>query len=185
MNLVLKVTFDNYGEWRAEFDSHEARAEVCDESKTTVGKIDDKSCIVMLYDVDMEGIHLRFGPVSRGGLRWSNRPNDFRQEILGLVKTQQTKNVVIIPVGSKGGFVIKSAEKHFKPFSINAKAAYQKFILGLLDITDSMTHKNTISYPQNVIRYDDQDPYLVVAADKGTATFSDIANAISNKKSFG
>jgi glutamate dehydrogenase len=132
----------------------------------------------------VEGIHLRFGPVARGGLRWSDRREDFRTEVLGLVKAQMVKNTVIVPVGSKGGFFVK------KPPAITGQpgdrdtqqaegiACYKLFINGLLDITDNLV-EGKVANPHDVVRHDADDPYLVVAADKGTATFSDIANAIS------
>jgi glutamate dehydrogenase len=136
---------------------------------------------IYVYDTEMEGCHLRFGPVSRGGLRWSSRPFDYRKEVLGLVNTQQTKNVVIVPEGSKGCFITKNKTDDFAK---NGMRQYQKFIMGLLDITDSLDVKSNIIHPESVIRYDQADPYLVVAADKGTAQFSDIANDISDNYKF-
>ncbi|MBC8257500.1 MAG: NAD-glutamate dehydrogenase [SAR324 cluster bacterium] len=134
---------------------------------------------IYVHDVGMEGLHLRFGPVARGGLRWSDRPDDFRTEILGLVKTQQTKNVVIVPVGSKGGFVLKNAPVEREEVIAESKYQYRRFISAMLDITDNMDAQGHILTPENVLSYDDPDPYLVVAADKGTASFSDIANEVS------
>ena len=134
-------------------------------------------------------MHLRFGKIARGGIRWSDRPQDFRTEILGLVKAQQVKNAVIVPVGAKGGFVPKwlpgIIAKGGAREAVQAEgtAAYKLFISTLLDITDNLGDKGVIP-PDNVVRHDDDDPYLVVAADKGTATFSDIANAISNEHHF-
>ncbi|RAP35383.1 hypothetical protein DID80_06510, partial [Candidatus Marinamargulisbacteria bacterium SCGC AAA071-K20] len=136
---------------------------------------------IYVYDTEMEGCHLRFGPIARGGLRWSSRPFDYRKEVLGLVNTQQTKNVVIVPEGSKGGFITKNKTDDFAK---NGMKQYQKFIMGLLDITDSLDVKRKVIHPDSVIRYDDPDPYLVVAADKGTAQFSDFANDISKKYNF-
>lgn len=138
---------------------------------------------IFVYDPEMEGTHLRFGPVARGGLRWSNRLSDFRKEVLGLVKTQQTKNVVIVPVGSKGGFVIK---KEITPenAAYESKKQYQKFIRALLDITDTIDGSGKVKHPKHVVYYDGEDPYLVVAADKGTASFSDFANDISEEYQF-
>ncbi len=133
----------------------------------------------------VEGVHLRFGPVARGGLRWSDRKDDFRTEVLGLVKAQQVKNAVIVPVGSKGGFFPKKLPKANKPGAtpdaIRAEAvrAYKTFLSGLLDLTDNIDAAGKIVPPSNVVCWDDPDPYLVVAADKGTATFSDIANGVS------
>ncbi len=138
-----------------------------------------------VHDVGMEGTHLRFGPVARGGLRWSDRLDDFRTEILGLVKTQQTKNVVIVPVGSKGGFVVKKKNLTTREeAAAESQKQYRKFISGLLDITDNMDTNRQARHPSHVIPYDNLDPYLVVAADKGTATFSDTANEISEKYGF-
>ena len=132
----------------------------------------------------VEGIHLRFGAVARGGLRWSDRREDFRTEVLGLVKAQMVKNTVIVPVGSKGGFFVKKAPVITgQPGDRDAQlaegiACYRLFINGLLDITDNLVEGKVVN-PHDVVRHDADDPYLVVAADKGTATFSDIANAIS------
>ena len=135
---------------------------------------------IFVYAPRVEGVHLRFGPVARGGLRWSDRREDFRTEVLGLVKAQMVKNTVIVPVGSKGGFFVKRPPVGGDRDAQLAEgiACYRLFINGLLDITDNIV-EGKIVHPQNVVRHDDDDPYLVVAADKGTATFSDIANAIS------
>ncbi|MFT3728061.1 MAG: NAD-glutamate dehydrogenase [Terricaulis sp.] len=127
----------------------------------------------------VEGVHLRFGPVARGGLRWSDRRDDFRTEVLDLVKAQQVKNAIIVPVGAKGGFYPKTLPPRGAPnFQDVGIEAYKMFLRGLLDITDNIVD-DQIKPPQNVVRWDNDDPYLVVAADKGTATFSDIANGIS------
>jgi glutamate dehydrogenase len=136
---------------------------------------------IFVYSPRVEGAHLRFGKVARGGIRWSDRPQDFRTEILGLVKAQQVKNAVIVPVGAKGGFVPKLMPKGAPRDVIQAEgvAAYKLFISTLLDITDNIRADGMIVPPPNVVRHDGDDPYLVVAADKGTATFSDIANEIS------
>jgi glutamate dehydrogenase len=135
---------------------------------------------IFVYSARVEGVHLRGGKVSRGGLRWSDRAEDFRTEVLGLVKAQSVKNAVIVPSGAKGGFVAKRANmnKGREALMKEGIACYQTFIRGLLDITDNI-EKGKIVPPENVIRQDEDDPYLVVAADKGTATFSDIANRIS------
>lgn len=139
---------------------------------------------IYVYDTLMEGTHLRFGKVARGGLRWSDRYNDFRSEVLGLVKTQQTKNVVIVPEGSKGGFIIKKTFSSREEMAAESQKHYQRFISGLLELTDNVDAKGQIQTPPNVLRYDDQDPYLVVAADKGTAQFSDFANDTSRQFNF-
>lgn len=136
---------------------------------------------IWVWSPQVEGAHLRFGPVARGGLRWSDRREDFRTEVLGLVKAQQVKNAVIVPVGSKGAFFPKTLPRGGTRDEIQAVAieAYKTFLRGLLDITDNISGDGTIIPPNDVVRHDGDDPYLVVAADKGTATFSDIANAIS------
>jgi glutamate dehydrogenase len=134
----------------------------------------------------VEGVHLRFGPVARGGLRWSDRRDDFRTEVLGLVKAQQVKNAVIVPVGSKGGFYPKALPRGATPEAIRAEAigAYKTFLCGLLDITDNIDATGAIVHPADVVVHDGEDPYLVVAADKGTATFSDIANGVAEAYGF-
>ena len=134
---------------------------------------------IFVYSPRFEGVHLRFGAVARGGIRWSDRREDFRTEILGLVKAQMVKNAVIVPVGAKGGFVLKRAPGERD----EAVACYQQFISALLDVTDNIVG-GAIDPPRDVIRHDGDDPYLVVAADKGTATFSDIANEISRSYRF-
>ena len=135
---------------------------------------------IFVYSPRVEGIHLRGGKVARGGLRWSDRPEDFRTEVLGLVKAQMVKNAVIVPVGSKGGFVLKAAPPATErdAYLKEGIACYQIFLRGLLDLTDNLV-KGAVVPPRDVVRHDPDDPYLVVAADKGTATFSDFANAIS------
>ncbi|HEY0886023.1 MAG TPA: NAD-glutamate dehydrogenase domain-containing protein, partial [Ramlibacter sp.] len=130
---------------------------------------------------NVEGVHLRFGPVARGGLRWSDRREDFRTEVLGLVKAQMVKNTVIVPVGSKGGFFCKQLPDPAvdrDAWLAEGKACYKRFINGLLDITDNLVD-GAVVHPANVVLHDGDDPYLVVAADKGTASFSDIANGIA------
>ncbi|MDB5466702.1 MAG: NAD-specific glutamate dehydrogenase protein, partial [Phenylobacterium sp.] len=141
---------------------------------------------IFVWGVNVEGVHLRFGPVARGGLRWSDRRDDFRTEVLGLVKAQQVKNAVIVPVGSKGGFYPKLLPKAGSPDEIRAEGvrAYTTFLQGLLDITDNLTADGRVIHPDSVVVHDGDDPYLVVAADKGTATFSDIANGIAESYGF-
>ncbi|TBR11161.1 MAG: NAD-glutamate dehydrogenase, partial [Lysobacter sp.] len=140
---------------------------------------------IFVYGPRVEGVHLRFGPVARGGLRWSDRREDFRTEVLGLVKAQMVKNTVIVPVGSKGGFFVKRPPAGGDRDAIQAEgiACYRMFINGLLDITDNIVDGGIVP-PANVVRFDEDDPYLVVAADKGTATFSDIANGIAREHRF-
>jgi glutamate dehydrogenase len=141
---------------------------------------------IFVWGVNVEGVHLRFGPVARGGLRWSDRRDDFRTEVLGLVKAQQVKNAVIVPVGSKGGFYPKQLPKGGSADAVRAEgiAAYKTFLDGLLDITDNLAPDGAVIHPEHVIVHDGDDPYLVVAADKGTATFSDIANGVAEDYGF-
>jgi glutamate dehydrogenase len=134
---------------------------------------------IFVYSPRFEGVHLRFGAVARGGLRWSDRREDFRTEILGLVKAQTVKNAVIVPTGAKGGFVLKQKAGDRD----EAVACYKLFISALLDVTDNLDG-GTVLPPRDVVRHDADDPYLVVAADKGTATFSDIANEISRQYTY-
>lgn len=140
---------------------------------------------IFVYSPRFEAIHLRGGDVARGGLRWSDRKEDFRTEVLGLMKAQQVKNSVIVPNGAKGGFVPKFLEQCNNRDEVYAEgvACYKSFIRGLLDITDNLV-KGEVVKPQLVVSYDAADPYLVVAADKGTATFSDYANSISLEYNF-
>ncbi|VAW21675.1 NAD-specific glutamate dehydrogenase, large form [hydrothermal vent metagenome] len=140
---------------------------------------------ILVYSPRLEGIHLRGGAIARGGLRWSDRPEDFRTEILGLLKAQMTKNAVIVPVGSKGGFVPKKMPKNpdRETFLAEGIACYKIFIGALLDLTDNLDGEKVLP-PEMIVRRDGDDPYLVVAADKGTSSFSDIANAISETRNF-
>jgi glutamate dehydrogenase len=136
---------------------------------------------IWVYAPSVEGVHLRFGPVARGGLRWSDRREDFRTEVLGLVKAQAVKNAVIVPVGAKGGFVVKNPKADpadREAVTAEGIACYRTFVGALLDITDNLVEGKAVP-PTRVVRHDADDPYLVVAADKGTATFSDIANEVA------
>ncbi len=139
---------------------------------------------IFVYSPRVEGVHLRMGDVARGGLRWSDRREDFRTEVLGLMKAQNVKNTVIVPVGAKGGFFPKRLPSGPRD-AIQAEgiACYQTFIRALLDVTDNIVNGRVVP-PARVVRRDGDDPYLVVAADKGTATFSDIANALSIEYGF-
>jgi glutamate dehydrogenase len=157
---------------------------------------------IFVYSPRVEAVHLRFGKVARGGIRWSDRPQDFRTEVLGLVKAQQVKNAVIVPVGAKGGYVPKllpgiiAAGGTREAVQAEGTAAYRLFMSTLLDLTDNVRplpnppplagegRVGGVVPPDNVVRHDDDDPYLVVAADKGTATFSDIANSIAQEHGF-
>jgi glutamate dehydrogenase len=140
---------------------------------------------IFVYSPVVEGVHLRFGKVARGGLRWSDRAQDFRTEVLGLVKAQQVKNAVIVPVGAKGGFLPKALPVGGTRDEIFAEGtrAYKIFVSSLLDVTDNLSG-DKVWPPERVVRHDEDDPYLVVAADKGTATFSDTANALSESRNF-
>ncbi len=138
---------------------------------------------IFVFSPRMEGVHLRMGYVARGGIRWSDRREDFRTEVLGLMKAQNVKNTVIVPVGAKGGFVVKRLPTEREAQAAEVIACYQTLIRGMLDITDNIVDDNIIA-PANMVRHDRDDAYLVVAADKGTATFSDIANAISAEYAF-
>ena len=140
---------------------------------------------IFVYSPRTEGVHLRGGRVARGGLRWSDRPEDFRTEVLGLMKAQMVKNAVIVPVGAKGGFVVKRPPEGDDREALLEEVVrcYRTFIRGLLDLTDNIAGGEVVPPPQ-VVRYDGDDPYLVVAADKGTATFSDIANEVAAEYGF-
>jgi glutamate dehydrogenase len=139
---------------------------------------------VFVYSPEVEGVHLRFGDIARGGLRWSDRREDFRTEVLGLMKAQVVKNTVIVPTGAKGGFFPKRAPADDRDaIFANGVHCYKMFIRGLLDLTDNVVDDDIVT-PQGIVRRDGDDPYLVVAADKGTATFSDIANSLSAEYNF-
>ncbi len=138
---------------------------------------------IFVFSTRMEGVHLRMGYVARGGIRWSDRREDFRTEILGLMKAQQVKNTVIVPVGAKGGFVVRRLPAGRDAQQAEVIACYQTLIRGLLDLTDNIVDDKVVP-PAGVVRHDRDDAYLVVAADKGTATFSDIANAIAEEYGF-
>lgn len=140
---------------------------------------------IFVFGPHVEGIHLRGGEIARGGLRWSDRPDDFRTEVLGLLKAQMVKNSVIVPVGAKGGFIVKNPpiDGGRDAFQAEGIRCYKSFVSNLLDITDNIVNGKVVP-PKNTVRHDCDDPYLVVAADKGTATFSDIANSLSEKYKF-
>jgi glutamate dehydrogenase len=138
---------------------------------------------IFVFSPRMEGVHLRMGYVARGGIRWSDRREDFRTEILGLMKAQHVKNTVIVPVGAKGGFIVRRMPAEREAQQAEVIGCYQSLIRGLLDVTDNIVDEKIVP-PRMVIRHDKDDAYLVVAADKGTATFSDIANAISQEYGF-
>ncbi len=143
---------------------------------------------VFVYTPRVEGVHLRAGRVARGGIRWSDRREDFRTEVLGLMKAQRVKNAVIVPAGAKGGFVLKRPPADPAALRAEVEACYRIFIGALLDVTDNLVTneagEQVVVAPRQVVRYDGDDPYLVVAADKGTATFSDVANEIALARGF-
>ncbi|HEY5663947.1 MAG TPA: NAD-glutamate dehydrogenase [Ilumatobacter sp.] len=138
---------------------------------------------IFVCSARVEGVHLRGGAIARGGLRWSDRPEDYRTEVLGLVKAQMVKNAVIVPVGAKGGFVVKQPKPTAAENRDEVVDCYRMFVRGLLDVTDNVVD-GEIVHPERMVRYDGNDPYLVVAADKGTATFSDIANEVAAEYGF-
>ncbi len=138
---------------------------------------------IFVYSTEMEAIHLRGGKVARGGIRWSDRRQDYRTEVLGLMKAQMVKNAVIVPTGSKGGFVLKRQIADPKALKEEVTREYVRFMHGLLDLTDNLID-NTVAHPDHVVVHDEDDPYLVVAADKGTATFSDTANGVASEYGF-
>jgi glutamate dehydrogenase len=140
---------------------------------------------IWVYAPGVEGVHLRGGPVARGGLRWSDRREDFRTEVLGLMKAQMVKNAVIVPVGAKGGFVVKRRERipDAEQLRLEVAKCYREFVAGLLDVTDNVVDGRVVP-PPDVVRHDGDDPYLVVAADKGTATYSDLANSVAESYGF-
>ncbi|MCP4995286.1 MAG: NAD-glutamate dehydrogenase, partial [Gammaproteobacteria bacterium] len=139
---------------------------------------------IWVYSPRTEGVHLRGGMVARGGLRWSDRMEDFRTEVLGLMKAQMVKNTVIVPVGSKGGFIVKQLPAgDRRQVMAEVVHCYQRFLRGMLDLTDNLQAGKIIP-PERLVRYDGDDPYLVIAADKGTASFSDIANSVSAEYDF-
>jgi glutamate dehydrogenase len=138
---------------------------------------------IFVYSTEMEAIHLRGGRVARGGIRWSDRRQDYRTEVLGLMKAQMVKNAVIVPTGSKGGFVLKRQIADPKALKEEVTRQYVRFMHGLLDLTDNLVEGGVV-HPEHVVVHDEDDPYLVVAADKGTATFSDTANAVAGEYGF-
>ena len=180
MNLILCTLRTNYYQGDKPYTSIKLSARDIEELPEPRPRYE-----VFVYSPDTEGVHLRAGKVARGGLRWSDRKEDYRTEVLGLVKAQMVKNAVIVPEGSKGGFIVKESLVGLDRAMVMEKvlASYKTFIRGLLDITDNLVN-NEVRQPDRIVRYDDDDPYLVVAADKGTATFSDIANGVSQEYGF-
>ncbi len=179
-NLIDATVRSNFHQRRSAYDYFIAI------KINSLGVIDMPSprpyCEIYVHAVGMEGIHLRGGKISRGGIRWSERPDDFRAEILDLMQTQINKNALIIPTGAKGGFIVK-ANGARQDFRESGKRAYLTLIRGLLDLTDNY-HDAVIVSPEGIVPHDDPDPYLVVAADKGTAKFSDMANSVAAEYGF-
>ena len=185
MNFIMSVLRTNFYQC-AETGGHQpTMAFKIDSSKIEELPDPRPYAEIFVYAPDVEGVHLRGGMIARGGLRWSDRPEDFRTEVLGLAKAQNVKNAVIVPVGAKGGFVPKKLPVGGSREDIFAEGtrAYKLFISSLLQLTDNLVEDKLVP-PDDVIRFDGNDPYLVVAADKGTATFSDTANALSQEHNF-
>ena len=184
-NLVGAILRTNYFH-KAKGDGEPPIISFKIDSKKVEGLPDPKPFAeIFIYAPDVEGVHLRGGPIARGGIRWSDRPEDFRTEVLGLAKAQGVKNAVIVPVGAKGGFVPKRLKSGDSREQIQAEGirAYKRFISSLLDLTDNLEGASVVP-PDATVRRDGDDPYLVVAADKGTATFSDTANGLSQAHGF-
>src|SRR5215470_11656272 len=184
VNAVTSALRTNYYQLEADGQPRQVIAIKFDSRKIDGMPLPKPLYEIFVYSPRVEGVHLRFGRVARGGIRWSDRPQDFRTEVLGLVKAQQVKNAVIVPNGAKGGFVPKHMPSGPRE-AIQAEgvATYRIFISTLLDITDNIGPDGVIP-PKDVVRHDGDDPYFVVAADKGTATFSDIANGIAQEHGF-
>jgi glutamate dehydrogenase len=184
VNLVLSVLRTNYFQRGADGASKPWLSFKLDSQSLAELPLPRPWVEVFVYSPRTEGIHLRGGRVARGGIRWSDRREDFRTEILGLMKAQMVKNAVIVPVGSKGGFVVKRPPAGREAQMAEGIECYRTLIRGLLDLTDTLGPDGTVSPPRDVVRLDGDDPYLVVAADKGTATFSDIANGVAREYGF-
>lgn len=185
INLVLATKRTNYYQQTSKGKEKEYLAFKIASSEVADIPLPKPFAEIFVFSTRFEAIHLRGGKVARGGLRWSDRSEDFRTEVLGLMKAQMTKNSVIVPVGSKGGFILKKLLPNITRELLQNEgiACYKLFLSGLLDLTDNIIDGKIVPPPQ-VIRHDGDDPYLVVAADKGTASFSDYANSISNKYKF-
>ena len=185
LELISATLRSNYFQHDTEGQSKSYISVKMDPSRISHVPLPKPAYEIFVFSRQVEGVHLRGGKVARGGLRWSDRLEDYRTEVLGLVKAQQVKNSVIVPVGAKGGFVVKQdlSSMNREQFLAAGIECYRTFICGLLDITDNRTARGIVS-PPRMVRRDDDDPYLVVAADKGTATFSDIANGIAAEYDF-
>lgn len=185
LNVILATLRTNYYQTDADGELKPYMSFKFDPAKIPELPLPRPAYEIFVYSPRVEGVHLRGGRVARGGLRWSDRREDFRTEVLGLMKAQQVKNAVIVPVGAKGGFFVKQPPTHGGREALMNEgiACYKTFISGLLDLTDNIVN-NKILPPRDVIRHDGDDSYLVVAADKGTATFSDIANGVAQDYGF-
>jgi glutamate dehydrogenase len=185
LNVTLATVRTNYYQSGPEGDPKPYLSIKFDPAEITVLPLPRPMFEIFVYSPRAEGVHLRGGKVARGGIRWSDRREDFRTEILGLMKAQTVKNAVIVPVGAKGGFVVKRppTQGGREALMQEVVACYRTLICGMLDLTDNLEGDRVVP-PPDVVRYDEDDPYLVVAADKGTATFSDIANGISAEYGF-
>ena len=185
LNVVLATLRTNYFQGGPDGESKDYLSFKLDSTRIPELPLPRPMFEIFVYSPRTEGIHLRGGEVARGGIRWSDRREDFRTEILGLMKAQTVKNAVIVPVGAKGGFVVKQPPANGGRDALTQEvvACYRTLICGMLDLTDNLAGDRVVPPPQ-VARYDGDDPYLVVAADKGTATFSDLANGISAEYGF-
>ena len=183
--VIMSMLRTNYFQTDSSGKRHEYLSCKLDPSKIPGVPLPLPKYEIFVYSTWVEGVHLRGGKVARGGLRWSDRQEDYRTEVLGLVKAQMVKNAVIVPLGAKGGFVCKQLPQTQDRETLMAEVirSYSTFIQALLDLTDNIVDKKIVA-PKQLVRFDDDDPYLVVAADKGTATFSDLANSISEKNNF-
>ena len=188
LTLVLKTVRTNYYQRLPSGEAKSYLAVKLASSEIDLMPLPRPLFEIYVYSPRVEGVHMRAGRIARGGIRWSDRKEDFRTEILGLMKAQTVKNAVIVPVGSKGGFVVKQPPASVEKLRTEAVECYRTLIRGLLDLTDNIVSETPSEHrivpPPGVVRCDGDDPYLVVAADKGTATFSDFANAISQEYGF-
>ncbi len=198
LTLILKTLRTNYYQTLPSGAPKPAMSVKLDSVALDLLPLPHPLCEIFVYSPRVEGVHMRAGRIARGGIRWSDRKEDFRTEILGLMKAQTVKNAVIVPIGSKGGFVVKRPTSSREEFAAEGVECYRTLIRAMLDLTDNIVTEpapaqakgaangsaHTIVPPPQVVRHDGDDPYLVVAADKGTATFSDIANGIAEEYGF-
>ncbi|MEE8523325.1 MAG: NAD-glutamate dehydrogenase, partial [Thermoanaerobaculia bacterium] len=183
LNLILSTLRTNYFQSAADGEPKDYLSLKLDGARVRELPAPRPAYEIFVYSPSVEAVHLRGGKVARGGIRWSDRREDFRTEILGLLKSQMVKNAVIVPVGAKGGFVVKRPPRDRDETQAEAIACYRTMIRGMLDLTDNR-NGDEVTPPDAVVRHDGDDPYLVVAADKGTAAFSDIANGVAAEYGF-